>query len=161
MNVTLRAATAEDADRAAPWLNAEWARRYLSSNLRAGGMTPALLRAGLRRGDQSWHVVEVEGVPAGLVVLDQIDKADGIANLWYVLGDPALRGKGAMSEALRLICAGNPAGLHVLTAWVGAPNRASQRCLEKAGFARIGRIAGAFAVDGRHDRLLYERVLAG
>ena len=87
--------------------------------------------------------------------------ADGIANLWYVLGDPALRGKGAMSEALRLICAGNPAGLHVLTAWVGAPNRASQRCLEKAGFARIGRIAGAFAVDGRHDRLLYERVLAG
>jgi RimJ/RimL family protein N-acetyltransferase len=160
MTVTLRAATADDADRVAPWLNADWARRYLSSNLRAGAMTPALIRAGLRRADQGWHIVELDGAPAGLVVLDQIDKADGIANLWYALGDPALQGRGTMSAALRLLCERNPAGLHVLTAWAGAPNIASQRCLEKAGFARIGRISGAFAVDGRHDRLLYERVLA-
>lgn len=159
MTVALRPATPEDSDRVAAWLNAEWARGFLSANLRAGTMTGALVRAALRRPDQRWFVAEAEGRAAGLVVLDQIDAADGLANLWYVLAEPALRGRGLMPAAIEALCRANPAGLHVVTAWAGAPNRASQRCLEKAGFRPIGRVSGAFAVNGRHDRLLYERVL--
>jgi RimJ/RimL family protein N-acetyltransferase len=160
VTVGLRAALPEDAERIALWLNAEWARRWLSANLRAGAMNAGLVRAALRRPDQRWFVATDGEAPAGLVVLDQIDTADGLANLWYVLGDAAARGRGTMPAAIDRLCRENPAGLHVVTAWAGAPNAASRRCLEKAGFRVIGRVSGAFAVDGRHDRILFERVLA-
>ncbi len=160
MPVTVRPAAAEDAETIAAWLNAGWARAYLSANLRDGTMSPALVRAALRRRDQRWFVAEQDGAPAGLVVFDGIDEADGIANVWYLLGDAAARGRGTMPAALDALLASNPLGLHVATAWIGAPNTASARCLEKAGFRRIGEITGAFNVGGRHNRVLFERVLA-
>jgi len=160
MTPAVRSAEPADAERIAAWLNAEWARAYLSSNLRGGTMTAPLIRAALRRPDQSWHVIERDTDAVGLIVFDQIDRADGIANLWYALGDSAARGRGLMPAALMQILDLNPLRLHVVTAWAGVPNVASQRCLEKAGFRKIGKITGAFAVEGRHDRILFERVLA-
>jgi RimJ/RimL family protein N-acetyltransferase len=160
MTLSVRQAAPADAECIAAWLNADWARTYLSSNLRGGAMTAALVRAGLRRADQSWHVVERAGRAAGVIVLDSIDREDGIANVWYALGNAAERGKGTMPAALNQLFAENLLRLHVVTAWIGAPNQASRRCLEKAGFRQIGVISGAFKLDGRrHDRVLFERVL--
>lgn len=146
----------------AGWLDRPATRRYLAANLRAGGMTPALVRAALRRPDQLWSIFEDDtGAPLGLIALDAIDAIDGVANLWYLLGDEARAGQGLTSAALDRFLAANPAGLVTATAWVAAPNTASIRCLEKAGFREIGRVSNGFAGDdGRHDRVLFERRLA-
>ena len=159
MTRLVREAGAGDADRIADWLNRPWVRKYLSSNLRGGAMEPGLVRAALRRPDQSWHVVERDGEACGLIVFDTIDRPDGIANIWYALADEGLGGSGLMSDALAELLGRNPLGLAVVTAWIGAPNRASARCLEKAGFRKVGEISSAFNVDGRHNRLIFEMVL--
>ena len=154
----LRAATAEDAALIAGWLNEPTIRRYLSSNLRDGGMTPGLVRAALRRPDQAWYLfLDEHDVPLGLIAFDTIDAADKVANLWFLLGRSERSGRGEASGAIARLLAANPLGLHAATAWVGAPNLASARCLEKAGFQIVGRSRRAFAVEGAiHDRILYD-----
>ncbi len=160
MTVSVREMTVDDAETVAGWLNLERVRKYLSSNLRGGTMQPGLVRAALRRPDQHWFVFTVDGEPAGAIVLDTIDETDGLANCWYLLGDERFLGKGHTGTALKAVLDANPAGLHCVTAWCGAPNEASIRCLQSAGFCPVGSYTGAFVVDGkRSDRLLFERVL--
>lgn len=124
-------------------------------------MTAGLVRAAMRRPDQLWAIFcDADETPVGLIALDTIDATDGVANIWYVLGDEARGGQGLASAAIDRFLVANPAGLVTVTAWIGAPNAASIRCIEKAGFREIGRISNAFAVEGaRHDRVLFERRL--
>ncbi|MDJ0948111.1 MAG: GNAT family protein [Alphaproteobacteria bacterium] len=158
----IRRAEPEDAELIADWLNRPAIRRYLASNLRGGDMTAALVRAALRRPDQLWALFcDDRDAPLGLIALDSIDAVDGVANLWYALGDESRAGQGLTSQALDRFLGANPLDLATVTAWVGAPNTASLRCLAKAGFHEIGRVSNAFVVDGaRHDRVLFERRLA-
>ena len=159
---TVRPAEAEDAERITEWLNLRRVRRYLSSNLRHGTMEPGLIRAALRRTDQSWYLISVAGQPVGSIVFDQIDREDGLANVWYLIGEDRYLGHGYASAALRLISDANPVGVHTVTAWVATVNRASIRCLEKAGFEHVGAIRGAFVDEGRrHDRVLFQKIVAG
>ena len=159
--VAVRPAAPADAGTIARWLNRARVRRYLTSNLRHGGMTAALVRAGLRRPDQSWHVIEADGTAAGMIAFDGIDREDGVANMWYLIGEERFAGRGVASAAIARILADNPLGLVTVTAWVGAPNAASVRCLEKAGFREVGRITAAFRLEeGRFDRIVFEKVLA-
>ena len=157
----IRRAHPDDADLIAAWLTQPALTRYLSSNLRTANMTPALVRAALRRRDQIWTLfMDQNKKPLGLIALDQIDPVDSLANLWYLLGQPDRARQGFTSTALRQLLDANPMRLATVTAWVGAPNEASRRCLVKAGFHQIGQITGAFVIDGvRHDRLLFEKVL--
>ncbi len=157
----IRRAGIDDAELIANWLTQPAITRHLSSNLRGADMTPALVRAALRRRDQLWTLfMDRAKKPLGLIALDQIDAVDSLANLWYLLGTPALARQGLTSNALRHLLNANPMQLATVTAWTGAPNQASQRCLLKAGFQQIGRITGAFVIDGRrHDRLLFEKLL--
>lgn len=98
--------------------------------------------------------------PAGLIALDSIDTIDGIANLWFLLGNPALSGRGLTSAAIDRFCRLNPVGLHVLTAWIVEGNAASARCMEKAGFEPAGRIRQGVSLAGaRRDRILMQRVI--
>lgn len=161
MNLALKRAGNDDAPVISRWLNQPEIRRYLSSNLRHGEMSPALVRAGLRRRDQCWMLFQEAGQDAaGLIALDGIDLVDGVANLWFLLGRPELRRKGLASAAVAKFASDNPVGLHCLTAWVAAPNNASHRCLSNAGFRLAGRFAEAVFLDGhRYDRLLYQRIL--
>ena len=157
----LRRASRQDAPIIADWLCQPEINRYLSSNLRDCGLEPGLANAALRRPDQLWSIFSSDdGNPVGLIALDSIDLVDGVANIWYLLGRSDAAGRGLTSAAIERFCAANPAGLHTLIAWVGEPNTASLRCLEKASFHVIGRIAGGFVFeDARYDRILYERVL--
>ncbi len=157
----IRRAGSDDAALIAAWLSRPAINRYLSSNLRGASLTPALIRAALRRRDQLWALfMDDGGAPAGLIALDQIDPVDSLANLWYLLGTSTLARRGLTSTALCRLLDANPMHLATVTAWVGAPNEASRRCLLRAGFREIGRVTGAFVVDGqRHDRLLFEKPL--
>jgi len=160
MTVSIRDASTDDAQLIAEWVNAPRVCKFLGSNFRRGTMEPGLIRAALRRPDQHWFVFEVDQSPAGIVVLDQIDKGDGIANCWYAMGDEGFLGKGHTSEAIKLATGQNALELHVLTAWAGEANQASRRCLEKAGFNEAGKVTSSAVIDGsRMDRILYEKVL--
>lgn len=161
----LRRALPEDAGRIAAWLSDPEITRYLTSNLRGGQMTAQLVQMGLRRRDQAWFVFG-EGAddsadpPQGLVAIDSIDSGDGVANLWFVLGDASGRRHGLTSRAIDALCRSNPIGLSVATAWVAEPNVASLKCLARAGFYVVGRIADAVALpEGRCARVLHARRL--
>jgi RimJ/RimL family protein N-acetyltransferase len=158
----IRKAEASDAPLIAGWLSTPDNTRYLTSNLRGGALTAALVQVALRRRDQAWYVFSADdsAAPAGLLAVDSIDSIDGVGNLWFVLGDLASRRRGVTARAIDAFCRENPLGLHVLTAWAGEPNQASIGCLRRAGFHEIGVVPNAFAIaEGRFARVLFERQL--
>jgi RimJ/RimL family protein N-acetyltransferase len=126
-------------------------------------MAPQALRIGLRRRDQGWFVFSspvAAEEPAGLIAVDSVDPVDGVGNLWFLLGNKSQAGKGLTSMAIDEFCTTNPLKLAVLTAWVAAPNAPSLKCLERAGFSRIGRIENAVVLpEGRFARILFARNL--
>lgn len=157
-----------DAPKIARWLSEPANVRYLTSNLRNATLNAGLVNAALRRPDQAWYLfapelgsAKADQSAVGILAVDSIDVIDGIGNLWYVLGDQSRAGRGLATAAILRFVENNPLKLHCVTAWLGAPNLASARCLEKAGFQKVGRIAEAFMVEGaRHDRLMFQRILA-
>lgn len=159
----LRRAVDEDAGLIAGWLSDPETNRYLTSNLRGGRLTARLVQMGLRRRDQAWFVFgEGDGDTAalGLVAIDSIDTGDGVANLWFVLGERNVARRGLTSRAIAALCAANPMQMHVVTAWAAEPNVASLKCLARAGFHRVGRIENAVALpEGRSARILFARGL--
>lgn len=158
----LRPATAEDCEAIAGWLNDPAIHGMLSSNLRSGGIDARALAMGLRRRDQMWMVFAPHDTapPAGLIALDSIDAGDGVANIWFLLGEKTLGRKGLTSSAIARFCEENPAGVHVLTAWIVDGNDASVACMLKAGFEETGRVREGVSLDGgRRDRILMQRVV--
>ena len=158
----LRPATGDDAPRISAWLCDPQINRYLTSNLRGQGLSPQLLKVALRRQDLAWYVFSAEdnGDPVGLVALDSIDAADGVANLWFVLGDSSRSRSGLTSKAIREFCDDNPLSLAAVTAWAVELNLTSRGCLIKAGFREIGHIENAVGLpEGRYARVLFTRAM--
>lgn len=153
----LRPAESGDADLISAWLGDDRVRRYLSSSIRERVIPRQLIAVALKRQDQSWTLVVVDGNPVGILVFDDFDPFDGIANLWYCLGDLSMRGRHIMPTAIDLLTSLPPLPVQVVSAWVGSNNRASLRCLQRAGFRRVGIIKNAFCVDGVHDRVIFEK----
>ena len=156
-DITLRFADKDDAELIANWLANDEVRRYLSSSLRGRTVPSQLIEVTLKRRDQAWNIVLVNGRASGLLVLDDYDAADGVANLWFCLGDLSMRGLHIMPEAIVLLASSPPLAVKVLTAWVGSNNMASLRCLKRADFRLVGRIKNAFRVNGVHDRVIFEK----
>jgi RimJ/RimL family protein N-acetyltransferase len=157
-----RRAETDDAGLLACWLSDPENTRYLTSNLRGGTLSAALVQVALRRRDQAWYLFGPDGGvnPAGLLAVDSIEAVDGVANLWFVLGDKAQRRKGLTTHAVDTFCHDNPLGLRAVTAWAGAPNTASLACLRRAGFRELGQLPNSFAIaEGRFARILFERQL--
>lgn len=153
----IRQADQLDADMISIWLNDSRVCSYLTSNLRFGGITPALARAALRRPDQKWYVILDGEKGVGIVALDSIDYVDGIANLWYFIGDESGLGKGLATEAIKLLIHQLPAEIATLIAWVAEPNTASSHCLIKCGFRFVGDYKNAVVINGqKYDRQLYQ-----
>ncbi len=156
----LRAALPADAPTISRWLSEPSINRWLTSNLRGQGLAPPLVQVALRRKDMAWWLFgDAEAdAPAGLVALDSVDMIDGVANLWFVLGEHDKARRGLTSRAIRAFCDANPLGLVVATAWAIATNEASLRTLARAGFVEVGTIANAVALpEGRCGRILFAR----
>ena len=105
--------------------------------------------------------IEVQGEAAGAIGLQfRTDVERCSAELGYWLGEP-LWGRGIMTEAIRHFTAwAMPRfALTRVYAEVFAGNPASERVLERAGFARIGVLRKAAIKHGRHhDYVLYDLV---
>lgn len=155
----LRPAIAEDASLIAAWLSDPQLSKYLTSNLRGITLSPQLVKVALRKRDLSWYVFSAgDDAPVGLVALDSIDATDGVANLWFVLGDQTKARTGLTSTAIRKFCEDNPANLALVTAWAAEPNLPSRGCLLRAGFEEFGRLDDAVNLpEGRCARILFKR----
>jgi RimJ/RimL family protein N-acetyltransferase len=95
----------------------------------------------------------------GLAAVVRLDEAAGEAELGYILA-PEARGRGAATEALRLLTDwGFARGLQRLELRIDAGNVASQRVAERCGYAREALLRSVHFKDGiRSDMLIYSKL---
>lgn len=155
----------DDARLIAGWLATEANRYWLTENLRWDPVSPQLIKVAIRRPDQAWYLFKDPSKPdgefVGLIALDHIEPRDGVANLWYVLGDKSRERQGIMTEAIRQFCVANPMDIRVVMAWAAGANIGSLRCLEKSEFSLLGIVDDAFQLPNgkRCARHLFSRRL--
>jgi RimJ/RimL family protein N-acetyltransferase len=101
----------------------------------------------------------VDSSAIGLVGLQDIDRIDHKAEIWYLVGEERYRGKNFASQAVRSLneFSANRLGLVSLYAHVSVMNLASIRVLEKSSYQYVGRLRHSFRVNGEYqDLLLYD-----
>ncbi len=158
-NINIKLAADEHIEYIVKWLQDKNVKHFLSSNLRYGSINDTLIKVTLKRQDQSWNIIEYKNEIIGLIVLDNYDYEDKIANIWYLIGKKEFQNKSIMSESLKIFLKKTPFMLDVVTAWIGSNNISSIKCLEKAEFRRVGHISNAFKVDGIHNRVIFEKLI--
>lgn len=99
--------------------------------------------------------------PIGVMNIRDFTNPHGTAEFGISIGEPAERGRGFGTEAVRLILDYAFSVLNVHNVWLDTPayNAAALRAYEKAGFREIGRRRGAWTVAGRrYDVVLMDCV---
>jgi len=145
----------------ARWLTLREVNRWLTSDWRDREVNAGLVAIAVRNRKNRLFLVRCDEQACGLVALADIDHTDKTAMLWYVLGDPALAGRGITTDAVKQLqcCAFRDMELVSLYAWAFDNNVASRRVLQKAGFREAGRIRCAASFEGRQvDRVYYDVV---
>ncbi|TWB15841.1 RimJ/RimL family protein N-acetyltransferase [Rhizobium sp. ERR 1071] len=159
-NVRLRPPCAEDADvRFALGTNAEIAEMY--------GVNKEDIEPITREGATRWvqgladqphaWVIEIDGVFAGIIRLDNVNRQDRRATMAIGIYNPALLGKGFGTEAITLLLdhAFGEMRLHRIGIRVLAYNERAIRAYEKCGFIVEGRERETAYVNGRwHDDIM-------
>jgi len=108
-------------------------------------------------GDRFQWIVLVEGYPAGWLTLAVVSWEHGVGEIGYAL-TTEMQGQGVMPVALTQLLADlfGRTRLERLEARCAVENEASQKVLERAGFAREGLLRGYFELGGRRvDNHLY------
>ena len=149
----------EHFEQVAAWLSRPGTNKWLSGEWRDHQATPSILAITARNRRNRLYLVRHESAPCGLVGLAEIDPADRIAMVWYLLGDERLKGRGIISEAVRQLArlALSELSLASLHAWIMEDNVASRRVLEKSGFRECGRFRNAACSSGRQvDRIYFD-----
>jgi len=111
--------------------------------------------------DRRNHVyfISVDSEAIGLVGLQDIDRIDHKAEIWYLVGEEQYRRKNLASQAVRKLneFSARHLGLASLYAHVSVFNRPSIRVLEKSDYRYVGRLRHSFRVNGEYqDLLLYD-----
>lgn len=143
--VFLRPLTVADVSEAyVGWMNDPDTNRFLETRWRAHGRAEVEAFVAEKAASPNEHLYGVflreSGAHVGNLKIGPVDARHGVAPLSYFLGDPAARGRGLATEAVRLAVrlAFARHGVAKLTAGAYAANAASLRVLEKAGFRREG-----------------------
>jgi RimJ/RimL family protein N-acetyltransferase len=116
--------------------------------------------AAFKETSQQFAIVELAtGRHVGNCGLFACDPRKQHATLGIGIGDPAARGRGLGTEAVRLLC---EYGFYFRNLWhiglaVAAFNEAGIRAYRKAGFREVGRYTGRWVMGGqRFDEVLME-----
>ena len=137
--VTLRPVHDDDKDRLLAWRNSPDVAAYMYSDHPITPEAHARWFAAVH-GDprRLYWIVEVDGGPAGLANLYDIDRAQGRASWAYYLADPAVRGKGVGGyvEFWMIEQVFTALGLRKLWCEVLASNEAVWKLHERFGFRR-------------------------
>lgn len=135
--VTLRALTAEDADRVLTWRNSPEVSAYMYTDAVISADAHARwLAAALADDRRRYWIVEMDGASVGLANLYDIDAGNRRCAWAYYLGDPAVRGRsvGAAVELKVLDIVFGEMGLDKLWCEVLETNAAVVRLHQKFGF---------------------------
>lgn len=160
--VRLAARRPEDLEIFARWSNDAHYRRMLDTDP-ARPLSIEQIAAGPDGGDGGTHDLNFrlrtlqDDTLIGFVALFRIEWQHGVATLAIGIGEPAYRGRGYGSDALRLILgyAFNELNLHRVGLDVIAYNTPAIRAYERAGFRREGLVRASVLRDGvRHDRIM-------
>lgn len=157
--VELRPLTVADvSDAYVGWMNDPDTNRFLETRWRAHDRAAVEAFVADKAASAREHLYGVflrpGGGHIGNLKIGPVDPHHGTAPLSYFLGEPAARGRGLATEAVRLgvRLAFERLGVAKLTAGAYAANAASVRVLEKAGFRREGlRRRQVVSGDGRDD----------
>ena len=131
-NVTLRAATIEDAERLWQWRNDELTRRNSISTAEVPWEDHIIwLEASLERSDRHLLIGEEHDIPVGQVRLDTVAAGQVVS----ITVAPEARGRGV---ALALLQAAGSSLTGALHAYAKPDNTPSLLAFEGAGYQRIG-----------------------
>jgi RimJ/RimL family protein N-acetyltransferase len=158
---TIEALQPDNFERVAGWLSRPEINRWLSGEWRDHEATPGILAITVRNRRNRLYLVRHKSAPCGLVAFAEIDLADRLAMVWYILGEERLKGQGIISEAVRQLArvAFAELSLASLYAWIMEDNVASRRVLEKSGFRECGRFRNAVCSQGRQvDRVYFDLI---
>lgn len=122
-------------------------------------LTPQLLKVLTQRDTHFLRVyTSEEGVPLGVVGLENVNRNFKTARIWAVAGEKSLCGRGLATEATSqmLTLAFRDLGLQAVDTWVVEHNP-SLRVAEHLHFKFIGRQRQCHWIDGRaYDRLWFD-----
>jgi RimJ/RimL family protein N-acetyltransferase len=144
-------------ERVAGWLSEKPINRWLTGEWRNRETTPTLLAITVRNRKNRLFLVRFNGEACGLVGLADIDLADRLGMVWYLLGEDRFAGKGVISGAVRQLVgvAFREMGLACVYAWIMEDNVPSRRVLERCGFREAGSLRDAVNSDGRQVARIY------
>jgi RimJ/RimL family protein N-acetyltransferase len=158
---TIESLRPEHFEQVARWLCRPEINKWLSGEWRNCEATASIVAITVRNRCNKLYLVRENSDACGLVALADIDLADKLAMIWYLLGDEQLRGRGIISEAVRQLSqrAFSELSLASLHAWIMEDNVASRRVLEKSGFRECGRFRQAACSQGRQvDRFYFDLI---
>lgn len=122
-------------------------------------VTPALLKI---MQQQETHFMRAytgdDGMPIGIVALNNVNRAFGTGTLWGATGEKSFRnrGYGTFAASKFLTLAFDELGLHAINTWAVAHNP-SVRIMERLNFRCIGRQRQCHRIDGRtYDRIYFD-----
>jgi len=148
-------------EQVACWLSRGEINQWLTSEWRHRQADPKMLAIASRSVKNRLFLVRFQGQACGLTGLADIDQADRIAMVWYLLGEQRFASRGITSEAVRQTANFAFAEMNIacLYAWIMEDNVASRRVLEKSGFRECGRFRNAACSNGRQvDRIYFDLI---
>lgn len=141
MKVSIRKFTFDDIPNKIEWINNPDNNRYLHYDLPLEyEKTVKWFLNNQDRDDRYDAVIEVDGVPVGLIGLLSIDKRNNKAEYYISMGLTSYKGKGVAAQASRLILnyAFNELKLNRIYLFTESDNIIAQRLFEKIGFVKEG-----------------------
>ena len=138
------------------WLEDKEITKWLTSTLRFGRylkMTHEMLISNKRN---KLFFIDIQNKLVGLVGLMNIDPVDTRAEVWYLTGSRADRGKNIATQAVSLLKNFAVQDLEIVTLYVhvAESNAASLRVLEKNDFEYVGKFRKAFLIDDSYEDLV-------
>lgn len=144
---------------AAGWISEKENAQWLDFGEGRQTLSPEWLKIAIQRGTQAVRLfTSDEGRPIGVVGLGSINRDFRTANLWVVLGDKSVAGRGYASRAVSamLTIGFRELGLHAINTWIVEHNP-SVRVAARVKFRPMGRQRQCHYIDGRvYDRLWYD-----
>lgn len=156
MNITLRKFTAADILNKVRWINDESNNTYLHYELPLEiEKTQRWFEAIKNRTDRYDAVIEVDGIPVGVIGLLNIDRVNLKAEYYITLGEGSYKGKGISYVASKQLLqyAFEVLGMNKVYLNVDADNIAACNLYEKIGFG----CEGIFKEDMMHRGKMIDR----
>lgn len=159
MNVCIRRFEEQDIANKVKWINDPRNNAYLHYDLPLESeKTKKWFDSIKDRKDRFDAVIEVDGVPVGLIGLLSIDKKNSKCEYYITLGEQEYIGKRVASKATKLLLeyAFSELGLNRVYLYTEVDNTKAEKLYESAGFKREGVLKNDLFCKGRFvDRYVY------